>query len=229
MEFIEKQLFDIRLDEFPHLDMHHLKSDNPIIIPITTEWQKEKCYLLEIQFNQTIDQHSTMAGKKLRDFEPWECDTIEADGNCLFRCLSKLISGSEEYHSKVRGEICRYMLSDGKDTIGWYFTQTLTTTPSDHLSSTCMYNDGNWGTDTELITASALLEADIYIANKVFRTKESITTGISWSRIRASNNYDKNPALYIANYSDHYQPVTRMINCKNPTFFFQDTAPINID
>ena len=36
-------------------------------------------------------------------------------------------------------EIYRYMVSDGKDIIGWYFSQVLSTTPSDHLSRICMY------------------------------------------------------------------------------------------
>ena len=229
MEFVEKQLFDLRLDEFPRLDIHHLHSDNPIIAPITTEWQKERCNLLGIQFQQPTDQNSTMAGQKLRDFEPLKCDTIEGDGNCLFRCLSKVISGSEEYHAKVRGEICRYMLSDGKDIIGWYFTQILSTTPSDYLNNTCMYDNGIWGTDAELVTASALLQADIYVANKAYQTEETLTTDIRWSRLRASNNYNKNPALYISNFSNHSEPVTRMITCNNPTFFFHDPTPINID
>ncbi|KAI6651857.1 hypothetical protein LOD99_4736 [Oopsacas minuta] len=109
MDFIEKHLFNLRVDELSHLDIHHLESDNPIITPITTEWQKEKCNLLEIQFQQPTDQHSTMAGRRTRDYEPWKCSSIERDGNCLFRCLSKLISGSQEYHAKIRGEICRYM------------------------------------------------------------------------------------------------------------------------
>lgn len=73
------------------------------------------------------------------------------------------------------GEICRYILSDGKDTIGWYFSQVLATTPAEYLSEKCMYNTGNWGSDVELMAASALLKTDIYVANKIYRTDDSIT------------------------------------------------------
>ena len=140
-----------------------------------------------------------------------------------------MISGSEEYHAKLRGKICRYMMSDGKDVIGWYFAQVLSTTPADHLSITCMYNDGNWGTDAELITASALLQTDIYVANKVYCTEDSKVADIRWSRIRSSNINNKNHALYINNFSKHFEPVTRMINSQTPTFFFHDTTPIKIN
>ena len=94
-----------------------------------------------------------------------------------------------------------------------------------------MYNNGNWGTDAELIAASALLQTDIYIANKIYHSEDSDEAEIRWSRIRASNNNNNNNnyALYITNYSNHYQPVTRMINSHTPTFFFHDTTPININ
>ncbi|KAI6659383.1 OTU-like cysteine protease family protein [Oopsacas minuta] len=92
-----------------------------------------------------------MAGRRVRDYEPWECSSIERDGNCLFRCLSKLILGSQEYHAKIRGEICRYMVSDGKDVINWYFNEVLTTPLSHHINSTSMSSNGSWAIDAELM------------------------------------------------------------------------------
>ena len=167
----------------PSTDLHSLSSDDPLITSITVDWQKEKCALLDFPFKEPIDQHSSMAGQKLQAFAPWLCDSIGADGNCLFRCLSKVISGSEEHHAKLRGEICLYMVSDGKDIIGWYFNQVLSTTPSEHLSRTCMYNNGNWDTDAELIAASALLQTDIYVVKNMgqrnLRDRSSLMQGFS--------------------------------------------------
>ena len=139
MEFIENQLVSINVNEFPQLVIHHLKSDNSIISPITIEWQKVKCDLLGIQFQQQTDQHSSLEGQVLGNFEHWRPASITGDGNCLFRCLSKVISGSEEDHAKLRGEICRYMLDEGKDEISWYFSQVLSTTPAEYL--TANYHD----------------------------------------------------------------------------------------
>ena len=231
MEFIENQLFALNLEEFPQLAIHHLKSNNPIISPITIEWQKEKCHLLEIQYQQQTDQHSSLAGQELRKFEPWRFATIAGDGNCLFRCLSKVISGCQDYHAKLRGEICRYILSEGKDEISWYFRQVLATTPAEYLSQKAMYVAGTWGSDVELMAASALLRTDIYVANQMYRTPDSIIPEVRWSRICASTNNSENCAIYIANFHDHYEPVTAMINSQIPTFYFEDKSDkiINLD
>ena len=51
---------------------------------------------------------------------------------------------------RSEGKLLTDMLTDGKDTIGWYFEQILTTTPAVHLSSKIMYQLGQWGTDAEL-------------------------------------------------------------------------------
>ena len=214
-------------------NLHSLTSDDPLITPITVEWQKEKCALLGCPFEDATDQHSTIAGQKLQRYEPWLCDSIVPDGNCLFRCLSKIICGTEKYHNKIRGEVCRYMLYDGKDTLSWYFSQVLSTTPVMHISNSCMYQNGIWGTDAELIAASAILQSDIYVANRTYTTSDTTPPDILWSRIRASNNNNNNNnnnyALYIRNYFDHYEPVTKMINSIKPTFFMQDPNVITIE
>ena len=120
------------------------------------------------------------------------------------------------------------MVSDGKDIIGWYFNQVLSTTPSEHLSRTCVYNNGNWGTDAGLIAASAPLQTEIYVANKIYHSEDSDEAEKRWSRIKPSNN-NNNHALYITNHSNHYRPVTRMIINHPPKFFFHDTTAININ
>ena len=230
MEFIENQLFSLNVNGFPQL-VHHLKSDNPIISPITIEWQKEKCDLLGIQFQKQTEQHSSLAGQVLGNFEPWRSASITGDGNCLFRCLSKVISGSEEDHAKLRGEICRYMLGEGKEEISWYFSQVLSTTPAEYLGQSAMYVAGTWGSDVELMAASALLKTDIYVANRIYRTPDSLIPEVRWSRICASNDNSEDCAIYITNYHDHYEPVTTMMNSLTPTFYKDDKSDqiINID
>ena len=42
--------------------------------------------------------------------------------------ISKTLSGSEKHHVKLRGEICRYMVTEGRNSLGWYllkFTRLL--------------------------------------------------------------------------------------------------------
>ena len=76
------------------------------------------------------------------------------------------------------------MVSDGNDIIGLYFNQVQSTTSSDNLirTCTCMYNNGNWGADAELIAPSALLQTHIYVANKIYHLQDSNEAEIRCSR-----------------------------------------------
>ena len=60
----------------------------------------------------------------------------------------------------MREEICRFIARDGRDKLQWYFN-TLKETPLNYLKRTMMDDDGTWGTEVEILAASAILQADI--------------------------------------------------------------------
>ena len=60
---------------------NHLTEIDPIVTPITVEWQKEKCALLGISFQQTNDQHPSLAGQLLHKYEPWICKDTAKTAN----------------------------------------------------------------------------------------------------------------------------------------------------
>ena len=68
------------------------------ITGIYENWQRSKCNLLGITFESTCKQPSHIVGRSLRDYEPSKTEAIIGDGNCLFRCLSKIITVSENNH-----------------------------------------------------------------------------------------------------------------------------------
>ena len=76
---------------------------NPIITPLNVNWQMDKCLKLGILYREAIKQPLPLVGCKLRDYIPWQYEAIEKDRNCLFRCISKIISGSQEYYTKSVG------------------------------------------------------------------------------------------------------------------------------
>ena len=82
---------------------------------VNVKWQMDNCSKLGIMYKEMIKQPSTLVGFKLGNYLPWESEAIEKDGNCLFRCISQLISGSQEHYAKIRGEICRFIAKDGKE------------------------------------------------------------------------------------------------------------------
>ena len=198
--------------------------DDPRISVIDETWQRSKCDLLGLKFTSVCRQPDYLVGRHLRDYEPWEREEIEGDGNCLFRCFSKLISGSEESHLQLRSIISRFIASEGTRRLGWYFISKKTT-PCNYL--TCerlIFRESVWGTDVEILAASAILDADIYVANNFYRTQGSLTRVTRWSLLRAQDN--STGTLYITNYGHHYEPVINMLNSSTSTYGSGTTSDV---
>ena len=102
----------------------------------------DNCSKLGIIYQEMIKQPSTL----VCDYLPWESEAIEKDGNCLFRCISKLISGSQDHYAKIRGEICRFIAKDGKEALKWYF-HAMSEIPLSYLRRTMMQEDKIWGSE----------------------------------------------------------------------------------
>ena len=144
-------------------------------------WQRSKSDMLGLSFESVCRQPYNSVGKLLSGVEPWEAEHIEGDGNCLFRCISKLITGSENSHLHLRFTISRFIASEGTRKLGWYF-KTKQMTPCKCLTTQRLMNrESIWGTDVEIYAASAILDADVYVANSFYRTKESIIREVRWS------------------------------------------------
>ena len=87
-------------------------SRGPKITVIDENWKRSKCNLLGITFESTCEQPSNIVGRPLRDYEPSKTEAVIGDGNCLFRCLSKINTGSENSHLQLRCIISRFIASE---------------------------------------------------------------------------------------------------------------------
>ena len=213
--------------------LHSYPNHDPLITPLTINWQKERCSQLKISFIEPIKQPTNFTGSKLKDYLPWQFEDIGKDGNCLFRCLSKIISGSQEYYPKMRGEICRFIAKDGKDKLQWYLN-TRKETPLDYLLRTMMDEDRTWGTEVEILAASGILEAGIYVATEskivddssLFPFSERV---IHWNRYSTAPNSIGKLSIYIANFENHFEPVVNFINSIYPTYAKKNADVICLD
>ena len=98
---------------------------------------------------------------------------VGADGNCLFRSLCYVITGSEAQHYELRSDIISYMLSipellcgigaDGHrnylEEYGGYESV------ENYLSETSMAVNGTWGTDFEMSVLAHQLNCVVYSYN----------------------------------------------------------------
>ena len=96
----------------------------------------------------------SMLGKQRR------IDFIQADGNCLFRTLSKEILGHEKFHHVIRQVLIQFTKENSNLFQKYVFDGT--------IEAHCQKMEciGYWGTQVELKAAATLLKANIYVFSK---------------------------------------------------------------
>ncbi|KAJ8018579.1 hypothetical protein HOLleu_43351 [Holothuria leucospilota] len=140
--------------------------------------------------------------------KPSVVKNIEGDGICFFRCLSYLITNSEENHLALRHQIVQSIqpthLTSSSQTVQQYI----------HASNMDFPNV--WSTEVEIMAAASLLQTDIYTY---------ALQGNQWKRLRypATGNLgtpvDKTKrAIYIVNTSSiHYDVIFAVNDSTSPT------------
>ena len=79
--------------------------------PVDEDWQRQACELLGIQFVcpfqwQDGGPHVVLTRPDMRSLR-----SIGGDGNCLFRALCYIISGSEDQHRELRSAIIAHLMT----------------------------------------------------------------------------------------------------------------------
>ena len=184
-------------------------------------------------FTEIFEHHPTHTGILLSKIISWQTEKISMDGNCFFRCISKMISGTEDHHAKLRAEVCRYMVTDGKPIINRYLkTFSEDCAPVSYLKKSAMTENGIWATDVEIMAISCILDSDVYVATQYY-DENKLWTRTIWNRYSGRiNPPTKNPqevTLYISNVNhNHYEPVTRLINSEYESFMRHDSSNLTV-
>ena len=87
-----------------------------------------------------------------------------------------------------------------------------------------IFRESVWGTNVETLAASAILDADVYVANNYYRRQGSLTRVTRWSLLHAQDN--STGTLYITNYGHHYEPVINMLNSCTLTYGSGTTSDV---
>ena len=122
---------------------------------VDQQWQTDKCSLLGLPFlcQNGVDR----GGPNVLLTRPRTTRTIRGDGNCLFRCFSYIITGSERYHTAVRRAMIAHM-PNMPDT----FVSSTVHTVDQYIRNTGMDKSGTWGTDKEVVALAHLLNTRVF-------------------------------------------------------------------
>ena len=88
-----------------------------------TEWQHRTCQ--ELGLKNVGSNGTTPGGPEVRLTPPATSTRIIGGGNCLFRALSHIITGSEDQHMSVRQGIVSHMRNIGNYLMGGHISSTL--------------------------------------------------------------------------------------------------------
>ena len=127
---------------------------------------------------------------------------ITPDGNCFFRAVSVVVTGSQEFHLRLRDLLVEFM-SRSSTVAGYLRHQEVE--KSSHLKN--MQRPGVWATDAELFAAALFLETDIF------------TFVDGWRRFSCQGTQRapvKYPAVYLINKMNHYEVVKSVLSSKGP-------------
>lgn len=132
--------------------------------------------------------------------KPTKLYKTQGDGNCLFRAISYSVACRQVYHRIVRNKIVEH-----RRAIENALRPHLNNSLGDYLAHSGMKKQNVWGTDIEILTASSLLQTDIYVYTKV-------GSGYKWQKFSRSMLGEDLPhnegALYLQNKAGvHYDVV----------------------
>ncbi len=173
--------------------------------PVESNWQKEKCAALNVCLDH-VNRYD-FVNKELN--APCKFTAVQGDGNCFFRSIAYVLTGTEENHGFMRALIVSHMrlIKDkieafclGRErTLDAYFRQSQ------------MEQNTQWATEVEIFATSHLLATEIYVY--------TLSGHNQWKWLKYSAvSFDSlltmhNRAIYINHKnSNHYEPVQDVQN-----------------
>ena len=140
------------------------KSNIPIRLrynPVSPDWQRQACHKLRLRF--VSENGSVPGGPDVPLTHSVHGRKMNPDGNCLFRALSYIITGSERQHFQLRSLIVEHVqfLTDHSLPDNLRDNLMMLHSLEAHIARTNMALDFVWGTDIEVAIACHLLDVNI--------------------------------------------------------------------
>lgn len=166
--------------------------------PVSKTWQNDKAKLFKIP---VVTYYAYGPRKTFYDKSPpKQTIPIRADGNCFFRAISAIITGSESEHLRVRELITKHV-SDHPDMYRTFLMSRGGMT--EYLSN--MRRPKEWATDVELLATATMLKSVVEV---FFPCMINSVTEYRWQTFKPLDNPDMSfPAIYICNKNEHFEPV----------------------
>ena len=108
--------------------------------------------------------------EKSQQIAPHAVDTIQGDGHCLFRAISKFITGNQKNHKLIRKAVVKWMLyKEHPPQLANYVTSVVkdeepVISVEEYIEKNGISQNG-WGGDKEIRAFATMLQISIYVSN----------------------------------------------------------------
>lgn len=130
-----------------------------------TEEEKHDCYFYPVDTIWQRTKLSTLGGQAVIKLEHKSSRSVpltqsvlrlrmKGDGNCFFRSINYVITGSQVFHKVARDRVVDYMKTN---------ENAITQFGERYLAESRIPDEGIWATEAEIMASAARLQTDIYI------------------------------------------------------------------
>ncbi|KAI6649016.1 hypothetical protein LOD99_6899 [Oopsacas minuta] len=166
---------------------------NRLFSPISADSRKNVAKVLNLNICKT-----QYFGKPGFLSKPARIYRTKGDGNCYFRSISYILTGSEDSHIIIRNKVVHHMCGSLSETLRKYLSQTV----ANYVSESAIDSSGVWATEAEILATANLIQHDIVVYAKSGDSMEWLTYPASFTLTETTET-----ALYLENLAEHFNIV----------------------
>ena len=173
--------------------------------PVCEDGQKSKCQMLGMKFIRGNISHLPEPCAFSTFHQPAVTGRILGDGNCFFRALAHVVTGSQEDHYELRVISTSYMQHNAEDLSCYLEANDFM---EDYLVRSDMQSPSVWATEQEIFAAEYMLATPIFVFSKCGHRYKWLQFSPVSEDISATEHSKE--AIFLINISNHYETVRRM-------------------
>ena len=131
----------------------------PLFCPLTSEEQRSLAKNL-LGISDNVPPFYKASSVPIPLSVPGALASIVGDGNCFFRCISLILTGSQCFHQKVRSLILHWMLNNEQFLLPF---MPGSSSLADYLSKFPIHLNGTWAAEVEILAAASVFSVNIHI------------------------------------------------------------------
>ena len=129
-------------------------------LPVCGNWQKDRCEAFGLELHRANTKHGNHPLSININQAPSSTVRIVGDGNCFFRTLSHIVTGSQEIYPELRLILTSFMR------VNDYLLKSVldrNESISAYLERTGMANQRVWATEVEIFATATMLQTAIFV------------------------------------------------------------------